>query len=155
MTFINTKYGMNAMNKPKGAGGTSGGIGRYLIGLFMMCTGGYLFLTKIMVTTGAFSHGFGMGTRLYGVGGGFNVTGGMILIPFFIGIFMVFWNSNNPLGWLLSLLSVVALIAGIIVNIRMTLMPMNGFDILMLIVLMAGGAGMFFSSLKNFDKLLA
>ncbi len=141
------------MHKIAGAGGTNGGIGRYLIGLTLMCIGGYLFLSKIMVTTGAFSRGFGMGTHLYGIGSsGFGVTGGMILIPFFIGIFMIFWNSRNIFGWLISGLSVVALIAGIIVNIRMTLMPMTGFDILMLIVLMAGGAGMFFSSLRNYDK---
>ena len=141
------------MHKPAGAGGTNGGVGRYLIGLILMCTGGYLFLTKIIVTTGAFSSGFGMGSRLYGIGsGGFGVTGGMILIPFFIGVFMTFWNSKNILGWLLSGLSVIALIAGIIVNIRMTLMPMTGFDILVLIVLMAGGAGMFFSSLRNYES---
>ncbi|TQV88514.1 hypothetical protein [Aliikangiella coralliicola] len=140
------------MHKPKGAGGTSGGVGRYLIGLIMMSVGGYLFLSKIMVTTGAFSRGFGMGTHLYSIGGGFGVTGGMILIPFFIGIVMIFWNSKNILGWLLSGLSIVALIAGIIANIRMTLVPMSAFDIIVLIVLMAGGAGMFFSSLKNFDS---
>ncbi|MBV1909419.1 MAG: hypothetical protein KUG78_08855 [Kangiellaceae bacterium] len=141
------------MNKPQGAGGSKGGIGRYLIGLALMCTGGYLFLSKVLVTTGAFSRGFGMGTHLYNMGsGGFGVTGGMILIPFFIGVFMVFWNSKNIFGWLLSGLSVIALIAGVIVNIRMTIMPMTGFDILVLIVLMAGGAGMFFSSFKNFDS---
>ena len=141
------------MHKPKGAGGTSGGIGRYLMGLGMMCTGGYLFLNKIIVTTGAFSSGFGMGSRLYGVGAaGFGVTGGMILIPFFIGIVMIFWNSKNILGWLISGLSLMALIFGIIVNIRMTIAPMTGFDMLVLIVLMAGGAGMFFSSLRNFDN---
>lgn len=140
------------MNRPEGAGGSNGGIGRYLIGLSLMCTGGYLFLSKVMVTTGALSRGFGMGSHLYSVGGGFGVTGGMILVPFFIGIFMVFWNSKNIVGWLLSGLSVIALIAGVIVNIRMTIMPMTAFDILVLIVLMAGGAGMFFSSLKSFDK---
>jgi hypothetical protein len=140
------------MHKPNGAGGTNGGIGRYLIGLALMCVGGYLFLSKVMVSTGAFSRGFGMGTNLYSMGGGFAVTGGMILIPFFIGIFMVFWNSKNIFGWLLSGLSVLALIAGIIVNIRMTIMPMSAFDILVIIVLMAGGAGMFFSSLRNFDS---
>lgn len=141
------------MHRPNGAGGTNGGIGRYFIGLALMCTGGYLFLNKVQVTTGAFSGGFGMGTHLYNMGGSsFSVTGGMILIPFFIGIFMIFWNSKNLFGWLLSGLSVIALIAGIIVNIRMTIMPMTAFDILVLIVLMAGGAGMFFSSLRNFDN---
>jgi hypothetical protein len=141
------------MHKPEGAGGSKGGIGRYLFGLVLMCTGGYLFLSKVIVTTGAFSRGFGIGTHMYSMGsGGFAVTGGMILIPFFIGIFMIFWNSKNLVGWLLSGLSVIALIAGIIVNIRMTIMPMTAFDILVFIVLMAGGAGMFFSSLKSFDS---
>ena len=138
------------METPKGAGGTDGGVGRYLSGLIMMCVGGYLFLTKVAVTTGALSRGFGFGTRLYGAGG-FGITGGMILIPFVIGIIMIFWNSRNVFGWLLSAISVIALIAGIIVNIRMSLMPMSAFDILVLLVLMGGGAGLFFSSLKNFS----
>ncbi len=140
------------MDKPKGAGGTSGGVGRYLAGLLMMVVGTYLFLSKIMVTTGAFSRGFGMGSHLYSLGGGYGVTGGMILIPFIIGVVMIFWNSKNILGWLLTGASVVALIAGIIINIRMTLVPMSAFDIMTLLVLIAGGAGMFFSSLRNFDK---
>ncbi len=138
------------MNKPEGAGGTKGGVGRYLAGLLMMCTGGYLFLSKIAVTS-AMSHGFGFGSHLYSMGGGFNVTGGMILIPFFIGVIMVFWNSKNPFGWLLSGGSIIALMAGIIVNIRMMIMPMSAFDIIMLLILIAGGAGLFFSSLRKFS----
>ncbi|WP_444997051.1 hypothetical protein [Aliikangiella sp. IMCC44359] len=139
------------MHKPKGAGGTSGGVGRYLIGLLMMCVGTYLFLSKVIVTSGAFSSGFGFGTHLYAVGGGFGITGGMILIPFIVGVVMIFWNSKNLLGWILAGFSIIALIAGIIVNIRMTLMPMSAFDIIVLLILMAGGAGLFFSSLKSIE----
>ncbi|MET1254459.1 hypothetical protein [Aliikangiella maris] len=140
------------MEKPKGAGGTTGGVGRYLSGLLMMCVGTYLFLSKVIVTTGAFSHGFGFGTHLYAVGNGYGITGGMIFIPFIIGIVMIFWNSKNPLGWVLSGFSLIALIVGIIVNIRMTLAPMSAFDMIVLIVLMAGGAGLFFSSLRSYDN---
>ncbi|MGR9108933.1 MAG: hypothetical protein ACU843_18620 [Gammaproteobacteria bacterium] len=140
------------MPRPKGAGGTSGGVGRYLGGLLMMCVGTYLFLSKVVVTSGAFSSGFGFGTQLYTLGDGFGITGGMVFIPFIIGVVMVFWNSASILGWLLSGGSVVALITGIIVNIRMRLEPMTAFDILMLLVLIAGGAGMFFSSLRDFEQ---
>lgn len=140
------------MRTPKGAGGTKGGIGRYLIGLTMMCVGGYIFLSKIMVTSGALAGGFGFGSRLYSAGG-FNVTGGMIFIPFIIGVIMIFWNSRNPFGWILSALSVIALIGGIIASISMRLMPMSAFDILVLLVLMGGGAGLFFSSLKSFEDI--
>ena len=137
------------MQTPKGAGGTTGGVGRYLIGLIMMSIGGYLFLSKVMVTSGALSQGFGFATRLYSTGG-IGITGGMIFIPFIIGIIMIFWNKNNIFGWLLSAISLLALIVGIIVNIRLTLIPMSAFDIIILIILMAGGSGLFFSSLKNF-----
>jgi hypothetical protein len=137
------------MQTPKGAGGTQGGIGRYLVGLIMMSVGGYLFLSKVMVSSGALAHGFGFGTRLYSAGG-MGITGGMIFIPFVIGIVMIFWNKSNPFGWLLSALSIIALIAGIIVNLRVTLMPMSAFDIIVLLILMAGGCGLFFSSLRNF-----
>ncbi|WP_144392261.1 hypothetical protein [Pleionea sediminis] len=139
------------MHKPKGAGGTSGGIGRFLIGLIMMSVGGYLFLSKVLITTANSMRGFGFGTSLYSFGGGFSITGGMIFVPFIIGIVMIFWNSKNIFGWMLSGISLIAFIVGVIVNIRVSLAPMTAFDIVVLIILMAGGAGMFFSSLKNFD----
>lgn len=140
------------MHKPKGAGGTSGGVGRFFIGLIMMAVGGYLFLSKVMITTANSMQGFGLGARLYSFGGGYGVTGGMIFIPFIIGVVMVFWNSKNIFGWLLSGGSLLAFIVGVIVNIRVTIVPMTAFDIIVLIILMAGGAGMFFSSLKNFES---
>ncbi|MCW8875438.1 MAG: hypothetical protein OQJ89_07245 [Kangiellaceae bacterium] len=141
------------MHTPKGAGGTNGGVSRFFIGLTMLSVGVYLFLSKVIVTTGAFSRGFGMGTSLYSVGGSFGVTSGMIFVPFIIGVVMIFWNSKNIFGWLLSGLSIVALIVGIIVNISMRLAPMSAFDLIVIIVLMAGGAGLFFSSLRSFDEV--
>ena len=44
----------------KGAGGTSGGIGHFFIGLIMMCTGFYLLLNSISITSN-----FGARIRLY------------------------------------------------------------------------------------------
>lgn len=45
----------------RGAGGTSGGAGRFFIGFVMMCGGFYLLLNAVQVTSS-----FGMGARLYG-----------------------------------------------------------------------------------------
>lgn len=42
----------------KGAGGTSGGIGKFIIGLTMLIAGGYLFLNSIHVSS-IFRLGFG------------------------------------------------------------------------------------------------
>ncbi len=44
----------------RGAGGTSGGIGHFLIGIVMMCAGFYLLLNSITV-----SSSFGSGARLW------------------------------------------------------------------------------------------
>ena len=76
----------------KGAGGTEGGIGQFFIGLLMMCTGGYMFLESIVVKSG-----FAMSRSLYrmpmyGIEQ-FNVTGGMILIPFIFGVGFIFYHN--------------------------------------------------------------
>ncbi|MCB9481046.1 MAG: hypothetical protein H6680_04390 [Desulfobacteraceae bacterium] len=126
-----------------GAGGTNGGTGRFLIGLIMMIAGGYLFLDAVKV-----SHGFGMGYRLYSFGG-FHLTGGMVLVPFIFGIGIIFYNSKNLLGWLLSVSSLVMLAFGIISSLKFSLRSMSSFELLTIIVLVVGGLGLFLSSLRN------
>lgn len=44
----------------KGAGGSSGGIGHFFIGLIMMCGGFYMLLNAISVTSN-----FGLSSRIY------------------------------------------------------------------------------------------
>ncbi len=130
----------------RGAGGTSGGIGQFFIGLIMLCGGLYLLLNAIIVT----SH-FGMGMRLYSFGG-YGVTSGMILIPFIFGIGIVFYNSRNALGWLLSLGALAALIFGVISSINFSFRHMSAFDLIVILVLVAGGLGLFLRSLRAIDQ---
>ncbi len=129
-----------------GAGGTSGGVGRFFIGLIMMVAGGYLFFNAIHV-----HYGFGWGRALFHVGG-FGMTGGMVLIPFIFGIAMIFYNANNIFGWLLSGASLVMLVAGVIASINFTLHGMTAFNLIMIFILLFGGLGMFLSSLRSRDS---
>jgi len=133
----------------RGAGGTSGGLGSFFIGLAMMCGGFYLLLNAITV-----SSSFGMGSRLYsysGMGGSFNVTSGMIMIPFIFGIGLIFYNSKNIFGWILSLGSITGLIFGVISSIRFSFRTMTSFDLIVILVLSMGGLGLFLRSLKGLD----
>ena len=130
----------------KGAGGTSGGVGRFFIGLTMLIVGGYMFLNAVQV-----SNHFSLGRSLYGYRG-MNLTGGMVLVPFVFGIGMIFYNSKNIIGWVLTLGSLAALSFGIITSINMRLRPMTGFDLITILVLAVGGLGMFLSSLKDFEN---
>jgi len=133
----------------RGAGGTSGGLGQFFIGLIMMCGGFYMLLNAINVTSN-----FGMGSRLYGfsaMGGNLNITSGMIMIPFMFGVGLIFYNSRNILGWILSIGSIAGLIFGVISSIRFSFRTMTSFDLIVILVLAIGGLGLFLRSLKTLD----
>ncbi|MFC1748462.1 hypothetical protein ACFL2V_06605 [Pseudomonadota bacterium] len=134
----------------KGAGGTSGGIGQFFIGLIMMVGGFYLLLNSISVV----SH-FGLGSRLYGFsayGGNYGITSGMVMIPFMFGIGIIFYNGKNLIGWLLAGGAIVALIFGVITSIHFTFKSMSAFELITILVLAIGGLGMFVRSLRAIDR---
>jgi len=134
----------------RGAGGTSGGLGQFFIGLVMMCGGFYLLLNAITV-----SSSFGMGMRLYGfsaMGGNYNITTGMIMLPFILGVGIIFYNSKNILGWILSSGSITGLLFGVISSIRFSFKTMTSFDLIVILVLAFGGLGLFLRSLKALDE---
>ncbi|HHO55856.1 MAG TPA: hypothetical protein ENK21_05660 [Trueperaceae bacterium] len=80
-----------------------------------------------------------------------NITSGMVLIPFMIGIAMVFYDSKNYFGWVLAIGAVLALVLGVISSTRFTLSGMSLFDLLMILVLFFGGLGIFLNSLRNLE----
>jgi len=127
----------------RGAGGTSGGSGRFLIGIIMLCGGVYLLLSSINV----YSH-YGFGARLYSMGG-YGITSGMIMIPFMFGVGMIFYNARNYLAWLLAGGSLIALVFGVISSIQFTFQSMSAFDLIVILVLTTGGLGLFLSSLRS------
>ncbi len=126
----------------RGAGGSDGGTGSFLIGLIMMIGGGYLLLNNIVVRPN-----FGMGAVAFRFGG-FPITSGMILIPFMFGVGIIFYNSKNWIGWLLAGGSMVALIFGVIANMELQLARMSAFDLIVILVLLVGGIGLFLRSLR-------
>ncbi|WP_341368533.1 hypothetical protein [Yoonia sp. BS5-3] len=126
----------------RGAGGSDGGTGSFLIGLIMMIGGGYLLLDGIVVRPN-----FGLGARAFGIGG-VSITSGMILIPFMFGVGMIFFNSKNWIGWLLAGGSLVALVFGVIANMTLQLDRMTAFELITILVLTVGGIGLFLRSLR-------
>ncbi|HBD08337.1 MAG TPA: hypothetical protein DCZ69_08745 [Syntrophobacteraceae bacterium] len=132
----------------RGAGGTEGGIGRFFLGLIMMIVGGYLFLHNITVSTG-----FGFGYRLFDFGG-FGITSGYVLIPFLFGVGIIFYNSHNFLGWILAIGSLAMLAVGVITQTHFQLRHMTAFELITILVLLVGGVGLFFSSLRQSKSVL-
>lgn len=130
---------------PLGAGGNDGGVGSFLIGLIMMIGGGYLLLNGIIVRPN-----FSMGARVFGIGG-FAITSGMVFIPFMFGVGMIFYNSRNWIGWVLAVGALIALIFGVIANMSIQMARMSGFDLIVILVLLVGGIGLFLRSLRNYS----
>ena len=126
----------------RGAGGSDGGTGQFLLGLAMMVAGGYLLLNSIIIRPQ-----FGLGMGLFRMGG-VQVTTGMVLIPFIFGIVMIFYNSRLWVGWALAAVSLVALVAGVIASIQLTMAGMSAFNLLVILVLFFGGLGIFLRSLR-------
>lgn len=127
----------------RGAGGTPGGEWSFFVGVTMMIVGFYLLLNSIIVNTQ-----FGFGMRMYGIGG-FGITSGMIMIPFIIGVMLIFYNSKNYIGWFIAGGSLLALIAGVIANINFNFRQMTAFDLIVIFVLSFGGLGLFLRSLRD------
>lgn len=138
---------MNAFKGPsQGAGGTPGGVGRFLLGVGMVIVGTYLLLNAIRVV-----HGFGFGRGIYSIGG-FGITSGMILLPFIVGVIIVFYDRDKWYGWLLAAGSLLALIIGAIASIQFSFAGMSAFDIIVILILLFGGVGLVFNSLQDLNR---
>ncbi len=136
----------NRTSEFRGAGGSGGGVMEFFLGLVMFIAGFYLFLSNIHVGMGGF--GGAMGGALYSWGG-VKITTGYVLIPFLFGIGMIFYNSNNYLGWILAIASLIMIVFGVIANVQMNFRHLSAFDLIIILVLMIGGIGLFLRSLRQ------
>ncbi|MDH4308890.1 MAG: hypothetical protein OEX04_15595 [Acidimicrobiia bacterium] len=129
-------------DKPvKGAGGKPGGIPQFLLGTAMTIGGLYLLLNALQVVSW-------FGGRLFGIGG-LGVTSGMIMIPFIIGIVIIFYDAEKWYGWLLAIGSILALIIGAIASVEFRFQRMTAFEFIVILVLLFGGIGLVFRSVRN------
>ena len=129
----------------RGAGGTPGGIGTFVIGLCMLVAGAFLLLNQVTVTTGFW--------RLWGYD-----ASGLALVPLLVGVGILFFNGRSPLGWLLVVTGAITVVAGILVHLRFYFRPASLFNTLMMLGLIAGGIGVVARSLREYpprDRPLA
>jgi predicted membrane channel-forming protein YqfA (hemolysin III family) len=126
---------MNNQSGHRGAGGTPGGVGSFLIGLVMAVAGGYLLTSQVVVTSSAWN--------LWGYN-----SFGLSLLPLLIGVGMLFFSGKSWLGWLLTLAGVVIILVGVLMNLSIYFRPTSLFNTLLMLVLLAGGLGLIARSLR-------
>ena len=136
MAIDDSGLGSNIGEKPKGAGGTPGGLGEFFAGLAMTAGGGYLLLNQVTVSTGFW--------QLWG----YNAFG-ISLIPLLIGIALVFFDGKSKLGWLLTAFGSIVIVLGIITNLTINYRPTTLFNTLIILALLAGGLGLIVRSVRS------
>ncbi|MDQ3805356.1 MAG: hypothetical protein M3416_16190 [Acidobacteriota bacterium] len=119
----------------RGAGGTRGGVGEFLLGLGMSAAGAYLLTQRVTVTSG------------YWTLWGYNAFG-LSLLPLLFGIGILFFNGRSWAGWLLTFVGVVIILVGIIANLGIYFQPTSLFNTLVMLALLAGGIGLVARSLR-------
>jgi hypothetical protein len=121
----------------KGAGGTPGGVGQFVVGLLMAVGGAYLLTNQVSVSSG-FWGWFGPHTF------------GLTLLPLVFGIGLLFFDGASRAGWLLTVAGAVIILLGILMNLRIYFEPTSLFNTLTMLVLLAGGLGLVARSLKPY-----
>jgi len=119
----------------RGAGGTRGGVGEFLLGLGMSVAGAYLLTQRVTVTSG------------YWTLWGYNAFG-LSLLPLLFGVGLLFFDGRSIAGWLLTFAGVVIILVGIIANLGVYFQPTSLFNTLLMLVLLAGGIGLVARSLR-------
>jgi hypothetical protein len=117
-------------------GGTSGGLGTFLIGCVMLVAGGYWLLSRVSVTTHSW--------RIFGYDGF-----GLSLVPLLFGIGLLFFNGKSPLGWLLTAVGVVIIFAGVISSLSVFIAYTSLFNMLVILILLVGGIGLIARSMRS------
>lgn len=120
----------------RGAGGTPGGLGEFLIGFAMAVAGGYLLTQQVTVTSGYW--------HLWG----YNAFG-LSLVPLLFGVALLFFNGRSTFGWLLLIGGAVIVLAGILLNLEIYFRNTSLFNTLLMLVLLFGGIGLIARSLRS------
>ena len=122
----------------RGAGGTPGGLGEFLLGLGLIVAGGYLFMQQVVVSSGHWT--------LWGYD-----AFGLSLVPFLIGLGVVFYNGKSVLGWFLVSAGILIVVAGIIANLRVYFAATSLYNTLAMLGMIAIGVGLVARSVREHE----
>jgi hypothetical protein len=123
-------------DRRRGAGGTPGGLGEFVVGAFLACVGAYMLLSRVTVTTGFWSFG------------GMNHPFGVMLVPLIAGIAVLFTNGKSILGWVLTAGTLIAILLGVLLNMNIYFQQTSLIAVLVMVGTLGAGIGLVARSLR-------
>ena len=106
-------------------------LAEFVVGLAMLVVGLYWFMQKVTVSTGFFQGRFNVG--------GIHVNTGLVVVPFIIGIIMIFIKPESFLSKIVASLGFLLIIVSIISSTTMHLSSINLYEWLLYLVFIFGG----------------
>jgi hypothetical protein len=79
-----------------------------------------------------------------GLANGFGLT----LLPMLVGVGILFFNGRSIFGWVLTLGGIGFILLGILMNMDIYFRPTSLWNTILMLVLIAGGLGFIFRSLR-------
>lgn len=131
-------------------GGTKGGTGEFIGGLALTALGFWLIFDSVQVHTGPVGWFSGLvgGAR----GGAWGTTSmGIVFVPFFIGVFVLFFDAGAKWAWLLSGLGLIVVLIEILSRIQFV-MSSKTSHVLLMLAMIAAGAGLMFKAYLSDKK---
>ena len=116
-------------------GGTSGGLGQFLLGFAMTCIGGFLITNQVTVVSSYWN---------FWGGNSFGVT----LLPMLFGVAILFWSAKSTIGWILTVAGALFIFAGIIANMHIYFRGASLFNTMVMLILLVGGLALVARSLR-------
>lgn len=104
----------------------------FYVGLVLLAAGLFFILSKTMVSSGFYAWRIGS----------FNVSSGLVIVPLMVGIIWLFYNPKSFLAKLISIAGAVFILASIIMGIHISFTRTTLFDFIIMIILLAAGAGL-------------
>lgn len=105
---------------------------QFIIGLIMLTVGAYWFMASVTVRTGFFGLNIG----------GMNISGGLIVVPFIVGIIWLFLNFDSIGAKILIALGLLLILASIIMNTHFDFRQRNLYEYLIMLLFIFGGGAL-------------
>ena len=131
----------------------------FLVGGALFSAGLFLFTNQVVVGSGFLGMSWGRhypgglgssfgGLFSFGSGQGF----GLLMIPFGLGLTLIVADVFRKVGWFLVWASCAAIGTGVLQSLLFSFRPTSLWSLMAMIVMIGGGGGLMFRTLKNYHQ---
>jgi len=110
-------------------------IQKFFIGILLVIIGIVMLFKRVIVHGGLMSLFFGS-------------SFGATLMPFLIGVGILFFNPDSRTGWIIMILGLLIIILSIVASLKIYFLPTSLWEIILILGFLASGTGLTLSSLK-------